>query len=281
MPAPQFLWTNASLVARFDDIIPGMPSPFLGMDPYLEPHWLDVHTSLVAEARRALNRSLPAALVARVEERVAIESDEDVFRRISPDVWVFSPSTADPLEGAGGTVIDAPYKLVVELDPVIERFIRIFDDAGELITVVEFISPTNKRQPGLDDYRHKRDALLSASVHVVEVDLVRAGNWRALMRPAVCPPEAVTTYHATVRTTGTAPGGYLYPISLREPLPEIQIPLRPSDKRVRLALQPLLASVYDDGRYDQTIDYRMPLEQPVEEEDADWTDALLRTAGRR
>ena len=255
-----------------------MPSPFPGMDPYLEPHWLDVHTALVAEARRDLNRSLPKGLVARVEERVAIESDEEVFRRIGPDVRVFSPSMADPSEGAGGTAIEAPFKLVVQLDPIIERYIRILDDAGQLITVLEFISPTNKRQPGLDDYREKRASLLSAGVHVVEVDLVRAGNWRALMRPEVSPPEAASPYRVTIRTTGPRPGGYLFPISLREPLPEIPIPLRPSDRPVRLTLQPLLASVYDDGRYRETIDYRHPPDPPLEPEDAVCADALVRTS---
>lgn len=252
-----------------------MGSPFPGMDPYLEPHWLDVYTALVAEARRALNRLLPQGLVARVEERLAIESDQDVFQRVGPDVRVFAPSTADPSEGAGGTSIDAPYKLVVELDPIIERFVRILDDAGQLITVVEFISPTNKRQPGLDDYRQKRSGLLSGGVHVVEVDLVRAGNWRALMRPEVCPPEAASPYRVTIRTSGTSPAGYLFPISLREPLPEIPIPLRPSEKPVRLALQALLSSVYEDGRYAQTINYRLPLDMPLDGEDAAWADSLL------
>src|SRR5579872_2914323 len=104
-----------------------MPSPFPGMDPYLEPHWLDVQGALVGETRRALNRLLPAGLVARMEERIAIESDEDVFRRVGPDVRVFSPSTADPSEGATGAVIEAPYKLVIDLDPIVERFIRILD----------------------------------------------------------------------------------------------------------------------------------------------------------
>ena len=121
-----------------------MPSPFPGMDPYLEPNWRDVHSSLIGEARRALNRSLPAGLVARAEEGVAIEADDDFRRQIGPDVRVFSPSTADPDEGAEGATIVAPFKLVLELDSLIERDIRIIDAGGQLITVVEFVSPWNK-----------------------------------------------------------------------------------------------------------------------------------------
>jgi hypothetical protein len=108
------------------------------MDPYLEPHWLDVHTKLVAYAADALNRVLPATLVARTEERVAIESEWEGSRAIGPDVRVFSPASADPRTSKSGAAVDAPFKLVVEVDPVIERFIRILDDSGRLVTVIEF-----------------------------------------------------------------------------------------------------------------------------------------------
>jgi hypothetical protein len=254
-----------------------MKSPFPGMDPYLERHWLDVHTALIGELRRALNRALPADLVARAEERVAIESDEDVTRRIGPDVRVFSPSTADPAEGAdGGVVIEAPYKLVVELEPVLERFIRIVDDGGELVTVIDVLSPTNKRPPGLDAYREKRAGLLAAGVHVVEIDLVRAGDWRAVMRPEISPAEARSAYRVTVRTSGARPGGYLFPAGIRRALPEIPIPLRAADAPLRLPLQPLLDAVYEDGRYDRTIDYARPLDPPLEPDDATWAAELLR-----
>lgn len=251
------------------------------MDPYLEPHWLDVHTSLITEARRALNQLLPPGLVARVEERVAIESEDDALQRVGPDVRVFSPSTADPAEKKGGILIEAPYKIVVDLDPIIERFIRVLDQDGQLITVVEFVSPTNKRPPGLEAFRHKRAELLAAGVHFVEIDLVRAGNWRALMRPGTCPRDAVSTYRAVVRTTGSRPGGYLFPLLLRQPLPAVPVPLRPDDQPVKLALQPLLNAVYQDGRYDQALDYSRPLETPLDADDAAWADELLRSSGRR
>ena len=67
--------------------------------------------------------------------------------------------------------------------------VRILDKSGQLLTVLEFISPWNKRQPGLDEFRERRAKLFAGGVHVVEVDLVRAGNWRALMR--LDPPLSV------------------------------------------------------------------------------------------
>lgn len=219
-------------------------------------------------------------MIARVEERIAIESDDDYARRIGPDVRVFSPSSADPAESKGGIAIEAPYKIVVELEPIIERFIRVIDEGGTLLTVIELLSPSNKRQPGLRDYHTKRTDLLAAGVHVVEIDLVRAGDWRAVMRPERCPPEAVSTYRAIVRTSGPRPGGYLFPIGLRQPLPEIPIPLRASDKPVLLPLQTLFDGAYEDGRYDQTIDYSRPLDPPLHPEDAAWAEQLVKASGK-
>jgi hypothetical protein len=36
-----------------------MKNPFPGMNPYLEAHWWDVHTSLVPYMRNQLQRNLP------------------------------------------------------------------------------------------------------------------------------------------------------------------------------------------------------------------------------
>jgi len=252
-----------------------MKSPFPGMDPFLEPHWVDIHSSLVVGTRDELNLHLPEDLVARSEERVAVESD-DGDREIGPDVRVFSPSNADPEEEGRGVILEAPFKLVVQNDPIIERFIRIIDEAGQLVTVVEFISPTNKRPPGLDAFRQKRRELLESNVHVVEVDLVRAGNWRSLMRPHRCPAKGVSLYRVTIRTAGRRRFGYLYPIRLMDPLAEIPIPLRPADLPVKLKLQPLLDRVYQNGRYGRTLDYRRPLDPPLQPDDAVVVEAILK-----
>lgn len=258
-----------------------MKSPFPGMDPYLEPHWLDVHTKLVTYAADELNRLLPETLVARTEERVAVESDWEGGRTIGPDVRVFSPASADPTPPAwSGAIVDAPFKLVVELDPVIERFIRILDESGRLVTVIEFFSPTNKRGQGLEAYREKRSNLLRAGVNLVEVDLVRQGDWRALMRPHLCPRDALATYRVTVRPPPGA-AAYLFPASLRDRLPDVPVPLRPEDPRVLLPLQRLVDELYANGRYGLTLDYRQPCYPPLEGEDAASAEEILRRAGKR
>jgi len=249
------------------------------MDPYLEPHWLDVHSKLAAYAADELNRVLPQSLVARVEERVAIETDWDLSRLVGPDVRVFSPASAD-VGGSGGAsavaaaVADAPFKLVVDLEPVVQRFVRVVDASGRLVSVVEFISPTNKLGEGLDHYRQKRSEFIEGGVNLVEIDLVRRGDWRALLRPHVCPAEAVSTYRATVRLP---PGraAFLYPAPLRSPLPDVPVPLRAGDERVVLPLQRLMVQVYANGRYGLPVDYRGECDPPLEPADAGWARALI------
>jgi hypothetical protein len=250
-----------------------MRSPFPGMDPYLEAHWPGLHTQLVALATTELNRVLPDDLVARPEERLAIESVDEVTRSVVADVVVAQPGSSEFDEG--GVAISAPYKLTVRVEPLTERFVRILRaHDGKLIAVIEFVSPANKTGVGLEHYLEKREELLRGGIHVVEIDLVRRGNWRALLRPHLCPPEAVTPYRAAIRV-GQRPTAYLYPISLRDSLPSISIPLRPGDQERKLNLQTLLDQAYENGRYGRTLDYRQPPDPPLDSDDAAWVEALI------
>lgn len=256
-----------------------MKSPFPGMDPYLEPHWLDVHTRLVAYAADRLDEQLPGDLIAYTEERVAIESTMGQERSIGPDIRIFEPPAEVPTvveSYAPGTVL-APYRLATLVEPITERFIKIIEVGTErLVTVIEFLSPTNKQGEGLVAFRAKRADLGVSGVNLVEIDLVRAGNWRAFLRPFKCPAELVTPYRVTFRLPEDPGGVYLQPISLRERLPDITVPLRPNDPKVQLDLQTLLDRVYEKGRYWQRINYSTPLDIPLEQEDAASADELLR-----
>jgi len=252
-------------------------SPFPGMDPYLEPHWLDIHTKLVAYAADALNVSLPEDLIARSEERVGVESDGE-RHDISPDVRVVDMTGVSGTENhsqATGLAL-APYRLVAISEAATERFIEILDSTGQrLITVIEFVSPSNKQGKGLKAFVEKRDELLAGGVNFVEIDLNRAGDWRGLLHPHACPPALQSPYRATLRVPNDPVAVYLQPISLREPLPTIKIPLRPNEKPAELALQPLLEQAYQNGRYGRTIDYRQPLGLPFEGADAEWAREVI------
>src|SRR5205085_7774790 len=83
---------------------------FPGMDPYLEPHWRDVHHRLCTYACDALQPQVRPSLLARIEERLVVESNPGDDRSIYPDVKLVrsrgerSPSS----EQAGAVVADEP-----------------------------------------------------------------------------------------------------------------------------------------------------------------------------
>jgi len=137
------------------------------MDPYLERHSMDVHAALALGARAALNRILPDDLAASVEERETIRIGSGFLSDIRPDLRVnqpVRPADAPPDSPAysAASAVAAPYKLTLADEPVLERFVTTTDiDSERLITVVEFISLTNKRGAGFLEFRLKRADLLA------------------------------------------------------------------------------------------------------------------------
>src|ERR1700693_4775303 len=93
-----------------------MPSPFPGMDPYLEQFWRDIHAALVIYARDQLQPNLPRDLRARVEERVFVELPQSDGRSMYPDVRVVERGRGEaPFAPSGGQVAVAE-PLVIHLD---------------------------------------------------------------------------------------------------------------------------------------------------------------------
>src|SRR5258708_28909620 len=106
-----------------------MPSPFPGMDPYLEAHWRDVHASLIIYARDALQEVLPSSLLARVEERVVLETPEGWGEHdYYPDVRIVEyKSEPGQLRHSPGTTAAKPLVLLAEVEQITETLIEVID----------------------------------------------------------------------------------------------------------------------------------------------------------
>lgn len=255
------------------------------MDPWLELHWRDVHSSLIIYIRNHLQRQLPIPLVARAEEDVIVDVEEKPAGLARPDVEILE----DQLEGgSGGIATLAPTTTVAKPvvvrvpAPEVDRWIKIYDPAsgGRVVTAIEVLSPSNKN-PGRsrDAYRSRQRDYIAANVNLVEIDLVRAGEWVFSMEQSTLTMDWLTPYLVCV-FRATWPGRReMYPLPLRERLPSIAIPLRPRDRDVALDLQQVVDEAYETGRYDRT-DYRRALKPPLPPEDAAWAAELLRKAGR-
>lgn len=260
-------------------------SPFPGMDPYLESHWLDVHGSLIHLAKAALQPQLGNDLVARSEERIIVEDPSGASRVIGPDVRVVeSGAPGGIVESAGGIAVAEPIVFQLETEPIHQRFIEILDltTGGRVITVIEFVSPTNKAPgDGLVKYKQKQQECRSAGVSFVEIDLTRSGERELLAHRWTGARQYDSTYQASVWRAERPSCCGLYRLHLRERLPAIRIPLRRGAPDAVLDIQSLVDAVYASSGYDRTTNYREACVPPLAGDDAVWADALLKAAGRR
>jgi hypothetical protein len=259
-----------------------MKSPFPGMDPYLERHWEDVHTRLIGYVADALQPQLSEDLIARMEEKVYVEEEgEKNIRR--PDVRVVeNPTRWIAQGGASGTaVLDEPMLLEPVGDPIRQRSVLIYDSIGHrIVTAIEILSPWNK-SPGkaVSEYLKKRNQYINSEMNLVEIDLIRTGDWTSMIGPYLIPKKGLTTYRVTV-TQPEQTGPFHYPISIRAKLPTIKIPLRAQDTPAQLNLQELIDKAYIMGRYNR-IDYTQPCSPPFEGPEQEWAEQVLNEAKAR
>src|SRR5262249_50317893 len=75
--------------------------------------------------------------------------------------------------------------------------------------------------------------------------------------------------------------GKFWPVSVRQALPVIGVPLRGKDPDVPLDLGAVLRTAYDNAAYDVSIDYRRDPVPPLSREDTAWAAKLLREHGMR
>ena len=252
-----------------------MPSPFPGMDPYLEAprRWGGVHA--------ALTHLLREQLAPLVRPRFFVDSEEHVYLLLpdDPEVMMDRPDVAVVEVGAGVSApaapagrIAAPVRVALP-QPVPVRYARlIVRDTIEarVGAVIEVLSPANKRpgHPAQRRFAEKRERLLRADLHWIEIDLIRAG---------VRPPELAdrVPYIAALHRAGAATLD-LWPIGLRQPLPTIAVPLVAPLPDVPLDLQAALTTVYDRFGYDLIVDYGAdPPPPPLSDAERAWVRSLM------
>jgi hypothetical protein len=271
-----------------------MPSPFPGMDPYLEsPDWFpDLHHGLIYLIKESLQHSLPEPYFAQSDQRVWMEYSR---RHIEPDVEVVRSSRKRLKRSRGGTAVAEPRAapLVVPVEfiedgPFEEAFIQIRRRRGknvQLVASLEILSLSNKKtgNPGREKYLAKQREILDSPVHLIEIDLLRGGTY-ALAVPSVLVRAKASPfdYLVSIRRFDRPKEFLAYPIALPQRLPEITIPLLPGDPDVPLDLQAIFDRAYDGGPYQREIEYgKDPIVPRLKPEQAEWAAAVLKSRRRR
>ncbi len=257
-----------------------MKSPFPGMDPYIEACglWGDFHSHLIEKIGEKLADVAPEHYLIRTGERsyvVLVESAGKQSYAFLPDVRIDAPRRRKRASKKGGTALAEPDG---DVEPVTKRpfiqeehreaFVEIYEakPGQRLVTSIEVLSPSNKR-PGTEGwelYQRKRQSLLLGDVNLVEFDLLRAGQRMPMFDPWPDSPYTLLVARATTRLCRAWPAHY------RRPLPEVPVPLAKPDPDIPLDIQPMIDEIYQRFRYARSIDYRKPLNPPVEAAETAW-----------
>lgn len=264
-----------------------MPSPFPGMDPYLENPdiWPDFHDAFASEIRRELNRLLPQPYYARLEMRpeLGIVEDEGPPRRIIPDVVAehHGPTAATAVAIPPRSEISPSVAFTVHGELLRHHFVEIRDPAQDhrLVTLIEIASPSNKR-PGPDRraYARKQSEILRSDANLVEIDLLRSGDrffaypeLEGLVSKLPSSLDYLVLVNRSWKRVDTALDFQVFPIGIRDSLPCIPIPLKEGEAEIPLDLQYLMNLAYDGGPYRRgAIDYRHPPQPSLPAELAGW-----------
>jgi hypothetical protein len=256
-------------------------SPFPGMNPYLElpSMWPDVHGSLTLTIREQLQPLISPRYAAVLTPYIAYEAiDIATSRMMVPDVGVFEePGRPSPQEGVA--IAPAPLTGLIEVPTRYYRIEIVTVGDERLVTVIEILSPANKR-PGAnaaDAYERKRQDVLQSAAHLLEIDLLRGGR-----RPSLVTPLPAAPYFLMLSRVQRRPEVEIWPLSLRAAIPIVPVPLAGADPDVPLDLTAALQRIYANARYDLRIDYTQPPPPPeLAPDDAAWLAAHLQAAGVR
>ncbi|NES18655.1 MAG: DUF4058 family protein [Symploca sp. SIO3E6] len=261
-----------------------MPSPFPGMNPYLEnpQFWSEVHHRLITALADAIESNLSLKYRVAIEKRTYLSNQEESVEVGIPDVAVTFHQSTPINQTLSTATLSAQEEAVMVTIPVPqeirEGYLEIREaSTGYVVTTIEVLSPTNKRRGlGYQAYLRKRQEVLSTPTNLIEIDLLRGG------KPMPTVGESPKTdYRILIALGNRRPLAQLYGFSIRQEIPQFSLPLLSGDTEPIIDVQSLLVGIYQRARFDLAIDYSTEPVPRLKEEERIWADELLRQKGRR
>ena len=249
-----------------------MPSPFPGMDPFIESQkWEDFHTRFITILSEMLVPRVRPQYMVDVERYVYVTRDEEaeeVVRIIAPDAFI--ADTGHGWRESAATASTAtlqPVKHRIRLPRRRQAYLVIRTGRNRtVVTVIELLSPWNKTpEAGVAEYLAKRANVLQSTANLVELDLLRGGE-----RLPTVDSLQDGDFYAFISRPRLRPELDVYAWTLRDPLPTLPIPLAQGDPDVPLDLQAAFTTTYDRAGYDYSLDYSADVQPELPAHDAPW-----------
>ncbi|NEP39263.1 MAG: DUF4058 family protein [Okeania sp. SIO2H7] len=297
-----------------------MPSPFPGMNPYLEnpEFWREVHNRLIVATADSLEPQLNLNYRVAIEKRIYLSSSENAVG--IPDVTVVSKKPTNNQPNSSVTLLTRVEPTLVQL-PIPDTIgVHLnFEENQEFKAFWEWgignwewekecfckyeMLPTIEE--GYLEIREMPGGRVITVMEILSPSNKRAGigretyeqkrlemlNYRAnlveidLLRNGkpmtVLGVREKTDYRILVARGDRLPNAQLYTFNLPQPIPKIPVPLKPNEPPATLDLQKLLLEIYDRARFDLGIDYNQEPTPPLTKQDREWVDNILRQQKRR
>ncbi|NET60835.1 MAG: DUF4058 family protein [Symploca sp. SIO2E6] len=255
-----------------------MPSPFPGMNPYLEhPEiWPGVHLLLIGELTKFLSPKLRPKYRVAVEVRMYETIGKQSLLVGIPDLIVKDSQTTTTQPTTNVAVaqpLTQPQTVEVPVPEIRKQgYLEVREVAtGAVVTAIEILSPINKSSgKGRQKYESKRNKILSSSTHLVEIDFLRKGEPMPVYHS-----NKPTHYRILVSRGDRRPQGDLYAFNLPDTIPAFPLPLKSGDQEPLVDLQLLLNNVYEQASYDLVIDYHQDPVPSLSSEDRVWLNTWL------
>ena len=246
-----------------------MPSPFPGMNPFIEQPelWSEFHSRMIVAIADALDNLLSRNYRVAVEKRIYLSQDDEQVLIGIPDIAVTSSKNLPKDSSASAVAVAEPQTVELpQVEEVQERYLEIREGTtGIVITTLELLSPKNKRAgTGRDAYLQKRQQILSSQTNLVEIDLLRGG------RPLPMKGSRDSDYRVLVSRSCDRPQAQLYGFNLGQEIPTFEVPLQKGSSEPLLQLQPLMHQVYDRARFELAINYTQVLSPQLNSTEKSW-----------
>ena len=118
--------------------------------------------------------------------------------------------------------------------------------------------------------------VLASRTHLVEIDLVRAGEPMPIMGDGRTSAYRMLVSRGVCRSNAT-----LYAFGVLQPIPPFSLPLKPTDQEPTVNIGQILHHLYDRASYDLRLEYKGDPVPPLPAAEAVWANELLRQKGLR